>query len=228
MVSRCHGVTPQMQLLDGNTVPSLPVMGKSQTPLVRTAGGICTMEVPCHCVWLQETWGDCSVVLLLSLSVMLTGFYYLLQLLISLSKLKQLRSATKAMVWVIVVQHLSLSQGRNVKPGTQCHHTVTIKLQNTSQMRMCISRFCLSFKNDRSWTHFYLQHLYTTMIWSWEGDILVKSHSFFFLEIFWKYFLLISSWNNPQLSLLCFRMLINCFSVLLLKKLRVFINFPLY
>lgn len=142
-----------------------------------------------------------SCIIAVSLCVMLTDFYYSLQLLISLSKLKQLRSATKAMVWVIVVQLLSLSQGRNVKPGTQCHHIVTIKLQNTSQMRMCISYFCISFKNDHSWTHFYLQHLYTTMIWSWEGDILVKSPLFSFLFLNLEVFQLIPSWNEPHLSL---------------------------
>lgn len=77
-------------------------------------------------------------------------FCYSLQLLTGLSKLKLQRSAIEAMVWVIVAQRLSLSQERNVRPGTQCHHTVTIKRQTGSQMRMCISHFHVSFTNDHS------------------------------------------------------------------------------
>lgn len=93
-----------------------------------------------------------------------TGFCYSLQLLMCLSRLKLLRSAIKAMVWLIVAQLLSLSRERNVKPGAQCHRTDTIKRQTSSQMRMCISHLRVSSDNEHSWTCFDLDHLYITMI----------------------------------------------------------------
>lgn len=116
-----------------------------------------------------------------------TGFCYSLQLLMCLSRLKLLRNAIKAMVWLTVAQLLSLSRERNVKPGAQCHRTDTIKQQSSSQMRMCISHFHVS-SDEYSWTCFDLQHLSLQWFNTGKGAYLIKIipsfSSLFNMEIF--------------------------------------------
>lgn len=113
------------------------------------------------------------------------GFCYSLQMLTCLSRLKLLRSATRAMGWLTVVKLLSLSRERSVKPGAQCRPTGTTKQQRTSQMRTCvpISRF--------HWTMVIRVLVLICIIiarWllSWEGSVLDKSNPliFFSMETF--------------------------------------------